>query len=172
MEILLQVILSSLKWMTSVEYVSCKLTFRDIWSPIDKQINSYINVGHMVTSWLVMDISLKVTPCFLCSWWLLVNACLVKEGDIWSSYWLTNYYIDLEPKVTSLLFMEIPHQVTPGLPTVDDFFESLFCKMTLGDPWSPLLINKILTTKIDYQRWTLVFLQWMASREYLSCEMT
>lgn len=35
------------------------------------------------------------------------NIHLVREGDIWCWQSLTNYYIDLGPKVTSHLLMEI-----------------------------------------------------------------
>lgn len=54
MEISLKVTPGPLKLITTGEYVSCKMTLGDLWSPINKHNYCYITVGHKLTPMLLM----------------------------------------------------------------------------------------------------------------------
>lgn len=127
----------------------------DIWCSYLSS-NYYIDLGHIGTYHL--EIPFKLTH-DLTNGWHLVSIHLVEWHLGTSGILLKKQkycFINVGHKGTSGLLMDILLNVTSALPTVNDLFESTSCKMTLGDPWFPLLMDKIITTDIAFQRWPLV----------------
>lgn len=73
---------------------------------LDKQF--FIGLGPKVTSGILMDFPLKVTPNFptAAEFWFIALSCKMTYRDLWSPFRKQKFYFnDIGAKVTSILLM-------------------------------------------------------------------